>query len=303
MRHCPTLEQLNDLLARRLDEASLALVEDHVEACADCQRTLDSLSDAETPRPPRVAVAPDDEEFLRRLQAIPPMPDARPAEERETPAQRPNHFDRRPPPAVPGYEILGELGRGGMGVVYQAVQKRLQRVVALKMILAGPHADADATARFLREAQAAASLRHPNIVQIYEVGEVDGRPYFSMEYLEGGSLAQRLSGPPPAAADAARLVETLARAVHHAHQSGVVHRDLKPANVLLGGERRADAASLTHPKITDFGLARRLADEGDAKRRGAILGTPGYMAPEQAGGPAGPARPTFTPSAPSSTRC
>src|SRR5262245_61962276 len=142
-----------------------------------------------------------------------------------------------PPPsrdaAPPGYEILSILGRGGMGVVYKARQLRPSREVALKMILAGAHAGADVLARFRREAEAVAQLNHPNVVQVYEVGEHDGRPFFSMEYVDGGSLEDRLKGTPLPAREAAGLVEVLARAVQAAHEKGILHRDLKPANVLL----------------------------------------------------------------------
>jgi WD40 repeat protein len=190
--------------------------------------------------------------------------------------------------SLPDYEVLGELGRGGMGVVYKAVQIKLKRLVALKMVLAGAHAGEGALARFRREAEAVARLRHPNIVQIYEIGEEQGRPYFSLEYLEGGSLAGKLKGTPVSARDAAHLVETLARAVHYAHQQGIVHRDLKPANVLL----TADGT----PKVADFGLAKQ-ADSTDGQTQdGAVLGTPSYMSPEQAGGKSkdiGPAADTY----------
>ncbi|HVS40069.1 MAG TPA: tetratricopeptide repeat protein [Gemmataceae bacterium] len=179
-----------------------------------------------------------------------------------------------PAPFLAGYQILGELGRGGMGVVYKARQIQLNRLVALKMILAGGHAGADDLARFRREAEAVAALHHPHVVQIYEIGEQDGRPYFSLEFVEGGNLAQKLGGKPQPPAQAAELIETLARAVHCAHQQGIIHRDLKPANVLLTADDQ--------PKIADFGLAKKL--EGDAKqtRTDQIVGTPSYMAPEQA---------------------
>jgi WD40 repeat protein len=179
------------------------------------------------------------------------------------------------PPAVPGYEILGELGRGGMGVVYKAHQLKLARLVALKMILAGGHAGPDDLTRFRAEAEAVARLSHPNIVQIFEVDDLAGLPYFSLEFCPGGSLDQKLKGTPLPPAQAATLVETLARAVHAAHLKGVVHRDLKPANVLLAEDGT--------PKITDFGLAKRLGEAGRTAT-GAVLGTPSYMAPEQAAG-------------------
>jgi WD40 repeat protein len=201
------------------------------------------------------------------------------------------------PPAVAGYEILGEIGRGGMGVVYKARQLGLNRVVALKMILAGAHARPEERQRFAREAEAAAALQHPNVVQIHEVGEQDGRPFLALEFVAGGSLAERLDGTPQPALPAAALVETLARAMHAAHERGVIHRDLKPANVLLAISRdpqgSASAPALpcgsrlneAVPKITDFGLAKRLADTpGGPSYSGQVMGTPSYMAPEQAGG-------------------
>jgi serine/threonine protein kinase/tetratricopeptide (TPR) repeat protein len=224
---------------------------------------------------------------------------------------------------VPGYEVLGVLGRGGMGVVYKATQIELKRLVALKMIRAGAQADPEDLLRFRIEAQAVARLQHPNIVQIYEIGEHEGLPYFSLEFVDGGSLAQKLDGTPLPAHPAAQLVETLARAVHYAHQQGIVHRDLKPANILLRGKseiRNPKSETISQdqnpksettirsvsvlpdssleivsdfgfrisdfiPKITDFGLAKRLDEaETHQTRTGAIMGTPCYMAPEQAAG-------------------
>jgi tetratricopeptide (TPR) repeat protein len=177
-------------------------------------------------------------------------------------------------PQVPGYKVLGELGRGGVGVVYRAWHLRLNRAVALKMLLVGSCAGPQELERFLREAQAIAGLRHPNIVQIYDVGDVDGRPFFTMELVEGGDLADHIRGIPQAAGQAAALVATLADAVHAAHQSGIVHRDLKPANILLSRDGT--------PKVTDFGLAHRLAGNGGLTVSGTPVGTPSYMAPEQA---------------------
>jgi serine/threonine protein kinase len=219
-----------------------------------------------------------------------------------------------PPPAgaradlIPGYQILAELGRGSMGVVYRAVQIRLKRVVALKMILAGSHAGSQELARFRTEAEAVARLQHPNIVQVFEIGEhasdtAPPCPYMALEFCGGRSLAEALDGTPLPPEHAAELVETLARAMHHAHLSGIVHRDLKPGNVLLAPDKRSDshialsslnapprkAASRYEPlvglipKITDFGLAKKLDEASGPTVSGAILGTPSYMAPEQAG--------------------
>ena len=163
-----------------------------------------------------------------------------------------------------------------MGVVYRARQVRLNRAVALKMILAGEHAGAEAAARFLAEAEAVAKLQHPNIVQIFHIDEHDGFPYFEMEYVGGGSLADRLDGTPRPPREAARLVETLAGAMAEAHRQGVVHRDLKPANILL----TPDGV----PKVADFGLAKLLDVESGLTRTDSVLGSPSYMAPEQAEG-------------------
>jgi serine/threonine-protein kinase len=177
---------------------------------------------------------------------------------------------------IGNYEILGELGRGGMGVVFKAQQTDLHRTVAIKMILGGTVAGEEDLNRFRTEAEATASLQHPNIVRIHEVGEFEGRPYFSMEFVDGPSLAQRLAEGPLPSRPAARYVAILARAIQHAHEHKILHRDLKPANVLLDGE---DA-----PHITDFGLAKRLQADSGQTRTGAVLGTPSYMAPEQAAG-------------------
>jgi serine/threonine protein kinase len=181
------------------------------------------------------------------------------------------------PRSFGAYELIAEIGRGGMGVVYKARQKGLNRFVALKMILAGNLAGADDQARFHTECQAVAALRHPNIVAVHEIGEAEGQLFCSMEFIEGLTLAHRLAeGPVPGRA-AAAYVAQLARAIHHAHGLGILHRDLKPSNILIDqGDR---------PYITDFGLAKRLgATDPGLTRSGAIVGTPSYMSPEQAGG-------------------
>ncbi len=176
----------------------------------------------------------------------------------------------------PGYQILGELGRGGKGVVYLARQEHLNRDVALKMILRGEHAGAEEHARFLAEAEAIARVRHPGIVQVFDFGIHEGLPFFSLEFCPGGSLADRLKGTPLPGPVAAGLVEQIARAVHASHEASVIHRDLKPANVLLG----ADGT----PRVTDFGLAKRVEGSAGLTQTGAVIGTPSYMAPEQADG-------------------
>ncbi|MBX9579177.1 MAG: serine/threonine protein kinase [Gemmataceae bacterium] len=210
-----------------------------------------------------------------------------------TPAPAPPVAHR--PPAVDGFAVERELGRGGMGVVYLARQVRLNRPVALKMVLAGGHASAEERARFLAEAELIAKLHHPHVVQVHEFGaDADGRPFFALEYLPGGSLADRLRDGPLAPAVAAGLVETLARAVGYAHGLGVIHRDIKPGNVLF------DAAA--QPKVADFGLAKQAGSASDLTATGAVLGTPSYMPPEQAAGrPPSARRPTCTPSGPCCT--
>ncbi len=187
---------------------------------------------------------------------------------------------------VPGFEILGVLGRGGMGVVYKARDQTLKRVVALKMILVGSHASAEQIARFRAEAEAVARLQHPHIVQIYSSGAHAGQPYFALEFVSEGSLSKQLHGQPQPPREAARLVLLLARAVHAAHQQGIVHRDLKPSNVLLAPPADEPALYTAYgcPKIADFGLAK-LQQTGDGLTGShCILGTPSYMAPEQATG-------------------
>ncbi len=183
---------------------------------------------------------------------------------------------RRIGPDLPGYEILEVIGRGGMGVVYKALHLRLDRLVALKMVLAGAHASPEELARFSIESQAVAQLQHPGIVQIYEVGEHDGLPYFSLEFVAGGSLAHRIGGKPQPVREAAEMLREIAMAVREAHRRNIIHRDLKPANVLLTPDGR--------PKITDFGLAKRLDADSEQTHTGAIMGSPSYMAPEQAWG-------------------
>jgi WD40 repeat protein len=214
--------------------------------------------------------------------ALPVRPDLPTVPPRERPAG-----EAMAAAPVPGYELLGELGRGGMGVVYKARQVALDRVVALKMILGGGHAGEQERGRFQVEAEAVARLQHPHIVQVFEVGQAEAGPFLALELVSGGSLAQRLAAGPLPPREAAWLVGLLARAVQHAHGRGVVHRDLKPANVLLARPESAPEgrpAPLTEcqPKVTDFGLAKRLDVQSGQTATGAVMGTPSYMAPEQA---------------------
>lgn len=197
-------------------------------------------------------------------------------------------------PQIPGYEIIRVVDEGGMGVVYEAKQTALRRTVAVKMI-SGLRLGPTQVARFRSEAEACARLQHPNFVQIIEVGQVNGRPFYSMEFVDGGSLAQHLAQARPGPRHAAEMVCTLAKAIHTAHAAGIVHRDLKPSNILLaktGSQSQVNISSLatdhwpltTVPKIADFGLAKRLDTDSGHTQTGEVLGTPSYMAPEQANG-------------------
>jgi tetratricopeptide (TPR) repeat protein len=253
----PPLERLDAFGRGDLSEDEAATIEDHLAACPDCLEKL--------------AGGVGDDALIGLVRAA----------GQATYPIRSGMTDARSwvPPDVPtGYEILEPIGRGGMGVVYKANQRALGRIVALKQIQAGPDADAQELARFRIEALAAARVRHPNIVQVYDVGLRDGSPFLAMELVEGGSLAARLRHGPLPPREAARLAGVIARAVDHAHRAGVLHRDLKPGNILLAPDGT--------PKVADFGLAKWLDGEGQHTRTGAVLGTPSYMAPEQAEGQA-----------------
>jgi WD40 repeat protein len=304
MTGCPSRDSLRRLLDEALPSAEQAALEEHLQSCRPCQLALDALTDPTQLLSDSRADLPED--FRCRLR------DELKAQQ-SAGADTLCRADGGPRldiphagmelPCVPGYEILGVLGRGGMGIVYKARQVALNRTVALKMILDADLASPEHVARFHREAELAARLQHPNIVQVHEVGACGGRPYLAMEWIEGGTLAARLDsrGQPPRAA--AELVETLARAMHYAHERGIIHRDLKPANILLQesgvrsqesgvrAERNPaglpDSCLLTPdscPKIADFGLARPLQDVGLQTTTGVVAGTPEYMAPEQASG-------------------
>ncbi|MBL9123776.1 MAG: serine/threonine protein kinase [Planctomycetaceae bacterium] len=200
-------------------------------------------------------------------------------------AAQPAPVDRGSGITLPAdFEFEDELGRGGMGVVVRARQRSLDRIVALKQLLLGAQASADDRSRFQSEAESAARLDHPNIVPVYEVGLHNDQPYFTMKLVEGETLSQRLADGPLDGREAARILAQVARAVHYAHQQGILHRDLKPSNIILDAENR--------PWVTDFGLAKRLETDSGLTRTGAIVGTPNYMAPEQAAGQRGAVGPT-----------
>jgi serine/threonine protein kinase/tetratricopeptide (TPR) repeat protein len=336
MAHCPSAEQLHVLLAEDASGPAVERLLVHVQHCTGCQELLERLTSAANQFSEQLPMAracahPDDGEpdvqFLEQLrQALPrpnrccPVePEVGPESVRRLAQDTPGSASPQsrtatggllePPPKLAGYEILRELGRGGMGVVYEARQLSLDRPVALKMLLNGPHAAPHSLARFRREAEIIARLHHPQIVQIYEIGTQDGRPFFSMEFVAGGNLAEHLAGTPQDPRSAAQLVQNLAQALQVMHREGIIHRDLKPANILLqriitaedAEERRGKPTDLLplrssvssvvkdfFPKITDFGLAKQVALSPQGTVPGgltgseAVLGTPSYMAPEQA---------------------
>jgi tetratricopeptide (TPR) repeat protein/predicted Ser/Thr protein kinase len=270
-RACPDVEHLRQLTLGELPGAEAEAIEAHALHCAECASVLNSLYGKD----PRAGDSAGEIAAPEQLEPTLPVADAPVAATLSgMPGSAPAPTAAFP--ELPGYEILEELGRGGQSVVWKARQRSLDRLVAVKMILAGAAADPEERARFRREAEAVAHLRHPNIVQIYDVGEQAGQPFFALEYVDGGSLAEKLAGTPQPARAAAQLVATLASAMHWAHERGIVHRDLKPGNVLLA----ADGT----PKISDFGLAKRLQRDATLTQTGCIMGTPSYMAPEQAAG-------------------
>jgi WD40 repeat protein len=296
MSSCLSPDQFRQLIANNLSAAEAAALENHIEACEPCWQALVRLVDAQSlgaradvgndrvtePRPAKGTQDPA-EAFLHHLAEHPPATVRLQDGPRSGDTFQSLAVGIDSPggpaaawPVVAGFEVLGELGRGGMGVVYQARQVALNRLVALKMILAGSHAGPEERRRFRVEAEAIARLRHPNFVQVHDHGHSDGHAYLALEFVEGGTLAHKAAGVPQPPAQAAHLVETLAAAMQHAHQLGLVHRDLKPANILF----TADGVA----KITDFGLAKRLEGATADTASGALLGTPSYMAPEQAAG-------------------
>jgi WD40 repeat protein len=317
----PTLQwQRVHLTARRFEEAwrsgARPSLNEHLSAAGGGLALLRELVLVDLEHRLRAGEAARAEDYLARYPELAARPDlaaellaaerraGTPLHAQPTLINNPATQAAGPPPpqrpdalaTLPGYRVLEEIGRGGLGVVYRAVQESVGRVVALKVVLAGAHADAAHRARLQQEALAAGRLSHPHIVTLYEAGEHAGLPYLAMELVAGPSLARLLGAGPLRPADAARLAEPLARALHHAHAQGVVHRDLKPANVLLAArgftesalakpqaaEPKPQAAEWI-PKITDFGLAK-LLDNAESTPSGALMGTPSYMAPEQAEG-------------------
>src|SRR4051812_10558773 len=245
MTSCPTDEILARLLDGALSEPEQEAVAEHVEQCASCLQKLDRMTDVPGNEAwQRVAQLPPnseaESEIVRRLKLAPRSLISGQFDTSVTPAidsgqgrsmsTAPIDFEI---PSVPGYEIFGILGRGGMGVVFKARQLALQRIVAIKMFQNWAQAGEKELARFRDEADVIARLQHPNIVQIHDVGEIAGRPYFVLEYVAGGNLAEKLDGSPQSPRLASQFIEVLARAVQAAHANGVVHRDLKPANILL----------------------------------------------------------------------
>jgi serine/threonine protein kinase len=286
---CPPDEQLCQLLAGELPAEVAEPLARHADGCAACQRRLGQLGeDASMSRWRLLMRAGGESLDATRPPEADPLPKTVRAPAEDSPVLR--RLSPRggpgPPPAPPGYQVLGELGRGGMGAVYKARHLALNRVVALKVIVSGAWAGPTEIARFRTEAEAVARLQHPNIVQIYEIGEFEGRPFFSLEYVAGGSLAERLDRRPLPSRLAAELVRTLALAIDAAHECGIVHRDLKPANILLVAGDSSSCPSTTPlvPKIADFGLAKRLGHDSGMTQTGMVVGTPSYMAPEQAQG-------------------
>jgi serine/threonine protein kinase len=292
---CPSDEQLSLFLDESLAGGDAVTIELHLLGCTACQKKLEALTDSDAVRHWRHLREEDTGPFV-------PSPVGgelldRPGKDSDAAAAEPGW------PEVPGYEVLRELGRGGMAVVYKARHLGLNRLVALKMLRQGAEAGPELVARLRHEAESLARFRHPNLVQIYEVSEYRGRVYLALEYVDGGTLAGRLQGAPQPPRAAAALAETLARAIHAAHLQGIIHRDLKPSNVLIGvggqgsGVREEGAAvtsppapdhwPLTPVKISDFGLAKQLDAEVPLSTSTVIAGTPSYMSPEQARGKTG----------------
>jgi WD40 repeat protein len=264
-RDCPTLEALAAFNLGDLPEAELDCIAAHLDTCPACEAAARSLDATTDP-------------VLAALRRLAPNRWSEPAPTAVGAGRSVPRGDETPPARIGEYEVLSELGRGGMGVVYKARHTRLGRVAAVKVLPGGEFADPERRARLLREAEAVARLQHPGIVQLFEAGEFDAggghrRPFLALEYVDGGALSTVTAGAPQPPRRTAEWIEALARAVQHAHEKGVVHRDIKPSNVLL----TADGT----PKVCDFGVARLAAATDERTRTGVIVGTAEYMAPEQ----------------------
>ncbi len=301
----PGDDALRELSLGQLTAAELAHISTHLGDCPACCLRLDQLTTDDHLLGRLRQIAASREEVLvsplqrrRAVRALRHSEEGRLATPKPDPRVEP--LIRPIPKFIGDYEVLSEVGRGGMGVVYKARHRGLHRLAAVKMVLAGEFASPAQELRFRLEAELGARVLHPNIVQVYEIGSYEGRPFLALEWVEGGSLANRMDGNPWAPDAAASLIETLARAIHLAHAEGVIHRDLKPANILLqkeeGGWRKDEegpgrfefmlhpSSFILSPKITDFGLAQTIEGGPTMTQSGLLVGTPEYMAPEQASG-------------------
>lgn len=290
MRICPPPEQLHRLILDDLAPTERSGLDSHIQECPDCQRALDEMTADSRVGNARLSGSLGQTALLHiraagRAWPAGGMPldgndwssvTGEDSFDDDRSSDRQAGAETLPVDRFGEFEILGVLGRGGMGVVYKARQQELDRVVALKVLGAGMLAEPDELRRFQREAEALTALDHPNIVPILAVGEFDGRRYFSMPLISGGSLTGHLERYQSDPKSAAVFMIEVARAVQHAHQRGILHRDLKPPNILID-ERGA-------PHVTDFGLAKWVGEATDLTPSGAIVGSPPYMAPEQASG-------------------
>lgn len=275
----PSEPQLKAFAAGELSADVAAQLERHLVSCATCGSRFDALSLQGDPLVARLRVA-------KPTASADDTTSLRPASEEWTGIASPasgRRMSGEPSkdefPAIGNYEMLEKIAQGGMGVVFKARHRKLDRIVALKRILSGELADAQDVERFYEEARAAANLRHPNIVAIHEIGEMEGQPFFAMDFIEGESLAAKLREKPMEGREAAELLAQVAAAVQYAHEQKIIHRDLKPANILVDRQGR--------PHVTDFGLAKRSDSQRELTVTGQVLGTPSYMPPEQASGELG----------------